>query len=259
MRCTKRVCRKITVHLGTFGVICLAAGLASAAPSPQKFETDELLVQFKAGVHKVGSNIVLKVVGAQEAEEIPQLRIKRIKVPAAARDKVKAALARNPLVTFVEENYLAEPLATPNDPSYVSQWHLPKIAAPAGWDISTGSSSVDIAILDTGVDPSHPDLAGKLLPGFNFYTNTTDTHDVYGHGTKVAGSAAALANNAAGVAGVAWQNQIMPLVISDSTGYATYSRMASAITYAADHGVRIINLSFGGTTSSSTLQNAVNY
>jgi len=259
MRCTKRVCGTITTHLGTLGILCLAAGLASAAPSPQKFVMDELIVQFKAGVHKAGSDSVLKGAGAAEAEEIPQLRVKRIKVPAAARDKIKAALAKNPNVSFVEENYLAEPLATPNDPSYVSQWHLPKIAAPAGWDITTGSSTVDIAILDTGVDPAHPDLAGKLLPGFNFYTNTSDTHDVYGHGTKVAGSAAAMANNAAGVAGVAWQNPIMPLVISDSTGYATYARMASAMTYAVDHGVRIINISFGGSTSSSTLQNAVNY
>ncbi|EHP83704.1 peptidase S8 and S53 subtilisin kexin sedolisin, partial [Geobacter metallireducens RCH3] len=193
------------------------------------------------------------------AEEIAPIRVKRIKVPAAARAKVKAALAKNPHVTFVEENYLAEQTMVPNDPSYASQWHLPKIAAPAGWDISTGSSSVDIAILDSGVDPSHPDLAGKLLPGFNFVFNNTDTHDVTGHGTKVAGSAGAMGNNGAGVAGVAWQNQIMPLVIADSTGYATYSRMASAITYAADHGVRIINLSYGGSTSSSTLQNAVNY
>lgn len=259
MRCTKRVCGKVTVHLGTLGILCLAAALAGAAPPPQKFVTDELLVQFKAGVHKAGSDTVLRGAGAQEADDIPQLRVKRIKVPAAARDKVKAALAKNPNVTFVEENFLAEPLVTPNDPSFASQWHLPKIAAPAGWDISTGSSSVDIAILDSGVDPGHPDLAGKLLPGFNFVTNTADTRDVTGHGTKVAGSAAAMANNGAGVAGVAWQNQIMPLVIADSTGYATYSRMASAITYAADRGVRIINLSYGGSTSSSTLQNAVNY
>jgi subtilisin family serine protease len=259
MRCTKRVCGKVTLHLGTLGVLCLSAGLAGAAPPPQKFVTDELLVQFKAGVHRANSDSVLKGAGAQEADEIPQLRVKRIKVPAAVRDRVKAALARNPNVTFVEENYLAEPLVTPNDPSYASQWHLPRIAAPAGWDISTGSSSVDIAILDTGVDPGHPDLAGKLLPGFNFYTNTADGRDVYGHGTKVAGSAAAMANNGAGVAGVAWKNQILPLVISDSTGSATYSRMASAITYAVDHGARIINLSFGGTSSSSTLQNAVNY
>ncbi|GLI40143.1 S8 family serine peptidase [Geobacter hydrogenophilus] len=259
MRCTKRVCGKITLHLGTLGILCLAAGMAGAAPTPQKFVADELIVQFKAGVHKANSDSVLKGAGAQEAEDIPQLRVKRIKVPAAARTKVKAALAKNPQVSFVEENYLAEPTAIPNDTSYASQWHLPKIAAPAGWDISTGSSSVDIAILDSGVDPSHPDLAGKLLPGFNFVLNNADTHDVTGHGTKVAGSAAAMGNNGAGVAGVAWKNQVMPLVIADSTGYATYSRMASAITYAADHGVRIINLSYGGSTSSSTLQNAVNY
>ncbi|CAG0966814.1 serine protease [Planctomycetaceae bacterium] len=259
MRCTKRVCGTITTHLGIIGMLCLAAGMANAAPSPQKFVNDELLVQFKAGAHKAGSDSVLKGAGAAEAEEIPQLRIKRIKVPAAARDKVKAALAKNPNVSFVEENYLAEPTTIPNDPSFASQWHLPKIAAPAGWDISTGSSTVDIAIIDTGIDPSHPDLAGKLLPGYNFVTNTTDTHDVYGHGTKVAGSAAAMVNNAVGVSGVAWQNPILPLAVTDSTGIASYSRIASAITYAVDHGARIINISFAGPTNSTTMQSAIDY
>lgn len=256
MRYAKRVCEKITLLLG---IILLASATAGAATSPQKFVADELLVQFKAGVSTADSDKALKAAGAKEAEEVPRIRVKRIKVPAAARTKVKAAMAKNPRVSFVEENYLAEPTLTPNDTSYASQWHLPKIAAPTGWDISTGSSTVDVAILDTGVDPDHPDLAGKLLPGYNFYTNTTDTHDVYGHGTKVAGSAAAMTNNAIGVAGVAWKNPIMPLVITDTTGYATYTRMASAIIYAADHGARIINISFGGTSSSTTLQSAVDY
>ena len=259
MRCTKRVCGKITLHLGTLGILCLAAGFAGATPSPQQFVTDELLVQFKAGVHKSSSDRDLSAAGTAEAEEIAPIQVKRIKVPAAAREKVKAALARNPHVSFVEENYLAKPTAIPNDPSYASQWHLPKIAAPPGWDISTGSSTVDIAIIDTGVDPSHPDLTGKLLPGYNFVTNTTDTHDVYGHGTKTAGSAAAMANNGVGVSGVAWQNPIMPLVVTDSTGSASYSSIANAITYAVDHGVRIINISFGGPTSSTTLQSAIDY
>ncbi len=256
MRYAKRVCETLTL---LFGIILLASATAGAAPSPQKFVADELLVQFKAGVSRTDSDKALKTAGAKEAEEIAPIRVKRIKIPAEARAKVKAILAKNPRIAFVEENYLAEPALVPNDTSYASQWHLPKIAAPAGWDITTGSSTVDVAILDTGVDPDHPDLAGKLLPGYNFYTYTTDTHDVYGHGTKVAGSAAAITNNGIGVAGVAWKNPIMPLVITDTTGYATYTRMANAIIYAADHGVRIINISFGGTSSSTTLQSAVDY
>ncbi len=173
--------------------------------------------------------------------------------------KVRDALARNPFVKFVENNFLAEGPGTPNDPLYTSQWHLPKISAPQGWDISTGSSVVDIAIIDSGVDPSHPDLAGKLIPGYNFLGGNTDTHDVLGHGTAVAGTAAAAGDNSLGVAGVAWQNSIMPLVVLDSTNYATYSNIAQAITYAVDHGARVINISIGGSSSSSTLQNAADY
>ena len=127
-----------------------------------------------------------------QKEEIPQIRVKRIKVPPQALERVKDALSRHPHINFVEPNFLARPDLIPNDSYYSSQWHLQTISAPQGWDISEGSVSVSIARPDTGVDPTHPDLSGKLLPGYNFYDNNTDTHDVYGHGTAVAGSAAAI-------------------------------------------------------------------
>jgi len=259
MRCTKRVCGTVTLHLGTLGILCLSAALAGAAPPPQKFVADELLVQFKAGVRKADYDSLLRGAGAREADEIAPLRVKKIKVPAAAIEKVKATLAKNPRVSFVENNYLAAGAAVPNDPSFGSQWHLQKIGAPLAWDISTGLATVDIAVVDSGVDPNHPDLSGKLIPGYNFLGSNTDTSDVLGHGTAVAGTAAAIANNATGVAGVAWKNPVMPLVVLDATNYASYANIAKAITYAADRGVRVINVSIGGTASSSTLQNAVNY
>jgi hypothetical protein len=223
------------------------------------YVADELLIQPKAGVPHEKVKEIFEAFGAVTEEEIPQIRVKRIKVPPQALERVKDALSRHPHINFAEYNFLAEPTVTPNDNYYLSQWHLPKISAPLGWDISEGSSNVAIAILDTGIDPTHPDLSGKLLPGYNFYDRNTDTHDVYGHGTAVAGSAAALSNNYTGVAGVAWNNPIMPLRISDPSGWATYSAMASAMTYAADRGVKVINLSYAGSSSSSTLQNAVNY
>lgn len=232
---------------------------SQATTPPAKFVEDELLVQITPGAP---NEKVLKAVadeGGSIAGEIPQLNIKRIKVPAQLRERARKNLSSNPHVTFAEPNYIADPTTTPNDPSFAVQWHLPKISAPLAWDAVTGSSTVDIAIADSGVDPTHPDLAGKLIPGYNFYDNNTNTSDVYGHGTKVAGAAAAIGNNGIGVSGVAWSNPIMPLRVSDTAGYAYYSTMANAITYAADHGVRIVNLSFGGTSSSSTLQSAIDY
>jgi len=232
----------------------------SIAPSAaEKFVPDELLIQFYAGVSKEKSDEVLRGLGVTDVDEIKPIRVKRIKVPEHALEHVKEALAKNPHVKFVEKNFIADPVVTPNDPSLPVQWHLAKISAPQGWDISSGVSSVKIGIADSGVDPTHPDLATKLLPGFNFYDYNTDTRDVYGHGTQVAGSAAAATNNAIGVSGVAWANSIVPLRVTDTAGYAYYSTMASAITYCADNGIRIINLSFSGTSASSTLQSAVDY
>lgn len=241
------------------GLSFLLTNIAWGSDSNALFVPDELLVQPKAGVQEEKIREIFRGVGATVVGEIPRIRVKHIKVPAHAIEKVKAALSRNPHVNYAEYNFLAEPLAIPNDSYYSSQWHHPKIYAPQGWDINKGSTTVPIAIIDTGVDPAHPDISAKLLPGYNFYDNNTDTRDVHGHGTAVAGSAAAISNNGTGVAGVAWNNPIMPLRISSPDGWATYSAMASAIIYAADRGVRIINISFGGTSSSSTLQNAVNY
>jgi hypothetical protein len=114
-------------------------------------------------------------------------------------------------------------------------------------------------MIDSGVNSSHPDLAGKVNAGWSFLTGTSNTADVLGHGTATAGTAGAATNNGVGVAGVGWQNPIVPLVVLDSTDYASYSNIASAITWAADHGIRIINISIGGASSSSVLQSAVNY
>ncbi len=224
------------------------------------FVEGELLVQTRAGVGREKlKKEVLDGLGASIQEDIPRINTKRIKVPAKAQRMIRAYLKKHPHIKYVEKNYLAEAASIPNDDSYATQWHLPAISAPSAWDISTGSSSVSIAIADSGVDPTHPDLAAKLLPGYNFVSNNTDTRDIYGHGTKVAGAAAAISNNNAGIAGVAWINPIVPLVVADSTGYATYSNMAKAIIHAADNGIRVINLSFAGSSSSTTLQNAVNY
>ncbi|HYS43068.1 MAG TPA: peptidase S8, partial [Geobacteraceae bacterium] len=96
---------------------------------------DELLLQVMAGVPEAKVGEILAGAGATEAEVIPQLKIRRIKVHPDALEKVREALARNPFVKFVENNFLAEGSGTPNDPLYTSQWHLPKISAPQGWDI----------------------------------------------------------------------------------------------------------------------------
>lgn len=242
------------------GIFCLFLTVQSWGDDmATPFVEDELLIQHKVGVPESEIHQMLSDNSAVTVDEIQQLRVKRVKVPANALEKVKAALSRNSHVSFVENNYLAEGSAIPNDPQYPSQWHLQKISASQGWDITPGLNSVTIAIIDSGADPAHPDLSAKLVAGYNFLGANMDTHDVLGHGTAVAGTAGAITNDSIGVAGLAWMNSIMPLVVLDSTNYASYANIAQAITYAADRGVRVMNISIGGSSSSSTLQNAVNY
>ncbi len=240
--------------LGLLALLLLSSTVI-AAPAVK----GELLVQQALKANPAQFKDTLKAQGAEVLGEIPAIRVKRIRVPEKNIDKVKAALAKNPNFSFVEENFLGQGTAVPNDPSFASQWHHSKIMSPSAWDLGTGSTAIPIAIIDSGVDPDHPDLMGKLLPGYNFVSGNTDTHDVLGHGTAVAGSAGALSNNSVGVAGVAWNNPIMPLVVLNSSNSASYSNIASAITYAVNNGAKVINISIAGSSSSYTLQNAVNY
>lgn len=147
---------------------------------------------------------------------------------------------------------------TPNDPQYLSQYALPKISAPAAWDVTTGSSGIVIAFLDTGVDRTHPEFAGRLLTGFDFVNNDTDPTDDNGHGTHVAGIAAAAGNNETGVAGVAWGIKILPVKVLDSQGGGSTSDVIRGIDYAIEQKVRILNLSLGSPFPSANLQAAVN-
>ena len=125
-----------------------------------------------------------------------------------------------------------------------------------GWFSCRFRSQLLILVLTRTI----PTWLAKLLPGYNFVARNNDTHDARGHGTAVAGSAGAMANNAEGIAGIAWNNPLMPLVVSRLHRIlASYSNISSAIIYAVDHGVKVINISIAGSSSSSTLNNAVNY
>lgn len=169
-----------------------------------------------------------------------------------------AALRSHRHFKFAEpDTYMASDL-TPDDPSYASQTNLTQINVAAAWDISTGAGVI-IGICDSGVDGTHPDLADNMVAGYNFYDGNTTTTDVRGHGTAVAGVAAAALNNTTGMAGVAGDAQIMPLRVSDLNGGALWSTVAKAIQYAADHGCRVVNLSYSPSADAQTIQTAAAY
>ena len=217
------------------------------------FVPGRLLVKFRRETTTSRSRQLIAQVSARDAKEIRGTGIHIVELAQGSdAEAVAKAFRLQPEVAFAELDMLIAPSTTPDDPSYPAQWHLPKIGSPAAWATDTGNSNVIIAILDTGVDPNHPDLAPKLVPGWNVYDNNADTHDVYGHGTQVAGAAAATGNNTMGVASVAWGCDIMPIRISDLAGYASLSTVASGLTWAADHGARVANISYAVSDYSST-------
>jgi subtilisin family serine protease len=237
------------------GVLLSTFSLSAAQNGPHV--PGELLIAPKVGVSSADLENEYKAHGGRKIKSLLEIKVHHISVPVHALEKIEAALAKNPKVEFVERNLIGEAHLVPNDPGYTSQWHLTKIFAPDAWDLAFGSTNVPIAVIDSGVDPNHPDL--MLVPGYNFLGGNTDTRDVLGHGTAVAGAAAALGNSGIGVSGVTWTNPVMPLVTVTSSNTGTVSDTSSAIIYAADHGARVINISLGWTGVSSTMQNAVDY
>jgi subtilisin family serine protease len=220
---------------------------------------DELLIGFNAGVSDTDAEDTYQPIGGATLEKLSELRIHRVRVAPGARESVEQALMRRPGVRFVERNARFGPASVLNDPLFLQQWHLVKISALLAWDVVAGAAGVTIAIVDSGVDGSHPDLAPRMVAGYNFYSGNTNTNDVTAHGTQVAGAAAAAGNNLLGGAGVAYQARIMPIRVTDSTGYASASTLASGITWAADHGARVINISMNGIAGSPTVTSAAQY
>lgn len=232
----------------------------AVAQAPADFVDGEVLVKFRAGA-QMAAPIDHARIGARPVETLRRLDVQRVALPKSV--KIEQALAHYrslPSVEFAEPNYIARHFqVTPNDPSYGSQWALPKISAPAGWSITTGSASVTIAIIDTGVDKNHSDLVGKLVAGYDFVNNDSDADDDNGHGTHCAGIAAALTNNGIGVAGVDWNARIMPVKVLNASGSGSYTAIVNGITWAADNGAKVISMSLGGSSGSSALESAVNY
>ena len=192
-------------------------------------------------------------------------RIYKLHVPAGTDIPALAAqLASIEGVSWAEPDGVVRAATTPNDVRFASQWSLEQasdhdIDATAAWDTSTGRSSVVIAIIDTGVDLFHEDFASKLTAGQDFVNNDTFPQDDHGHGTNVASIAGARTNNGFGVAGVCWACPIMPLKALNSSGSGSWTTVADALTWAADHGAWVANMSLESSAGSQTIQTAVAY
>lgn len=247
----------------TAGIAHAGATGSPSSPTPASsgpFTPGQVLVQFRTETSLADQAAVVHAAGAENVGAIRDLRVDLLKVPDGAEQRVIDALLRSGKVTFAEPNGVVRGTdVTPNDPMWTSQWGSKRIGVPTAWSTSTGSAGVTIAVVDSGLAPSLSEFAGRVLPGYNFVANTTDVTDDNGHGTAVAGVALAQGNNATGIAGMCWTCSILPVKVTGANGTGTESALAAGITWAADHGARVMNLSVGATTQSSTLTRAVAY
>ncbi|MBU9711310.1 S8 family peptidase [Evansella tamaricis] len=149
---------------------------------------------------------------------------------------------------------------TPNDEFYDPyQWNFSQIHAEQGWQITTGQDQIPIAIVDSGIDPDHFDLAEKILDGYNAFEDNRAYEDDHGHGTHVAGVAGAITNNLDGVAGISWNNPLLAVKVLDHNAEGNSFTIAKGIAWAVDHGAKVINLSLGDSHHSDIMYEAIRY
>jgi subtilisin family serine protease len=181
-------------------------------------------------------------------------------------DEMLAGLRADPDVAYAEPDYVVQLTEEPevataigtNDPLLGDQYSLTRMRVRDAWSVETGGSGV-VAVLDTGVQATHPDLTGRLVAGYDFVNSDTNAADDNGHGTWVSGIIAARANDNYGIAGISWSDKIMPVKIMDANGSGYTSYLTSGITWAANHGATVINMSVGGFPNSPYVQDAIDY
>lgn len=241
------------IILTTQVLLIIFLGCYTQAAAGQKhWAKGRILVQPAAGLSEEDLGAILTRNHSQAMKKNHRINLHVVRVDPESELAVAQALAKDPNIAFAEPDMLVAPsLITPNDPDYGVAWHLAKIEAPTAW-VTTQGQGIIVAVLDTGVDATHPDLIGHILPGWNTASNTTITTDVFGHGTMVAGTVAAATNNGIGVAAIASEARILPVRITDSTdGYAYFSDITEGLTWAADHGAKVANISYDVSNSAS--------
>jgi thermitase len=230
----------------------------------------QVIVKFRDGTSAADRRAAISRSGAQE---VGGLMLHQTYVVAVNNSQSQRALAGDRRVEYVEADARATALVTPNDTHYGSlQWGFENtgqviggqtgrvdadIDADGAWDTALGAG-VTVAILDTGIDQNHEDLSAKVIANRNF-TSSSSADDFYGHGTHVGGITAAITDNGVGVAGGCPACQLLNVKVLGDDGGGNYSWIADGIVWAADNGVKVINLSLGGSIKSRTLERAVNY
>lgn len=242
-----------------FSIVVAVDGRAADSVDAIEFVPGELLVKLAVPSESGEIKAIRARVGASRLRTLLNGDTELWKVPVGSEKALCWLLGRERSIRWAEPNYRCHIFsAVPDDPLFGNQWGHTRILSTAAWDTETGSDQIVIAVLDTGIDTGHPDLAAKIVAGFDFVDDDADPTDLHGHGTHVSGIAAGVTDNGVGIAGMSWGARVMPVRVLDEDGGGSFDDIIDGITWAVNHGADILNLSLGGTNYSQALQDAVN-
>jgi subtilisin family serine protease len=261
-------------------ILVWASPVTGADAGRPAYAPGEILVKYKSAVSPEAAEVFLARRGLATRSRIGDRGLRRVKVVGGMSvAEAVETLRQDADVEYAEPNYYRYLRSTPNDTSYGTLWGLAKIQAPAAWDLATDCSAIPVAVVDSGADYTHPDLAANIwtntgetagnsidddgngyvddIRGWDFVSNDNDPMDANTHGTHVAGTIGAAGNNSRGVAGLCWNAKIMVLRAFDATGVGTVSDIIEALDYARQKGAKVVNASFASSSPTNSEREAI--
>ncbi|HEX2232432.1 MAG TPA: S8 family peptidase, partial [Thermoleophilaceae bacterium] len=278
---SRKVIALFALGAGLVGGLVLSAAEAPVAVSdrggavgdPELPDPVRVIVRFRPGADAGDRAGARRAASAELEDVLPVSRMQLVDpTPGTSVRSAVERLERSPAVAYAEPDLPRAALARPNDTYFDLLWGLHNtgqtVAGRAGtvdadvdgeeaWDVTTGAAGVTVAVVDSGVDAGHPDLAPNMAEGHDWVDGDADPADLNGHGTHVAGTIAARGNDGTGVAGVAWRASLVPLRVLDAEGSGYVSDVIQAYAHARDRKLRVVNASLGGDSYSQAERDTI--
>lgn len=236
------------------------AAVMLTSPATSTYDSQRILVKLEPGTTPTALGPIALAAGVELERALPQINVYVLRAPAGDIENALALLRRHPLVEVAQREIVVAAVETnPNDREWTDQWGVRRAGFHQVWGTTRSAPRTIVAVVDTGVERSHPDLSGVVLRGADFVNSDGDATDDHGHGTAVAGIVAARANNGIGIAGACWSCGILPVKVLGRDGTGISSEVAAGIIWAAEHGARVINLSLGSFATTVALSDALAY